>query len=279
MILEIQISDQNLPVLSAVASQAMTLLNDPDINAKKIDDLIRQDPSLTQRLLHVANSPFYSGRFQAQSISDAVVRLGMRQLRNVILVAASGELFSEDDPHIKNFWEHAIATALASNILAEELRTAQTEEAFIAGMFHDVGKVIIYSQHPEPYAETMSEAQEAESRLFAIEDEKFRYFSHMTVGGLTIRKWKLADSIAETTHFHHVVESEISNKLINPNLTCIVSLASVLVNNLNLSGADDPKIDVEPLACARHLNFPISKLDNIGERITEVFSAQRGAMF
>ena len=94
MALDIQITDSDLPVLSPVATQALELLNDPNVTNRKIEEFIRKDPSLTQRVLHMANSPFYAGRSQFQSIADAIVRIGLRQLRMILLTAATGQLFS-----------------------------------------------------------------------------------------------------------------------------------------------------------------------------------------
>src|ERR1700686_2642752 len=106
MSLDIKITDQDLPVLSAVATQALDLLQDPKVTNRRIEELIRQDPALTERLLRTANSPFYAGHKQSSTISDAIFRLGLRQLRNVIIVAATGELFSDNDPTIQTFWDH-----------------------------------------------------------------------------------------------------------------------------------------------------------------------------
>src|SRR5262245_54803321 len=140
MAFDIQISDKNLPVLSVVATQTIELLNKPNVSNQQLNDLIRQDPALASRVLHLANSPFYGGRFQARKISDAIVRLGHRQLRNVLLTAATGELFDARNPIIRTFWDHSLAVAQVSDRLAVELNLPQVEEAFVAGLLHDIGK-------------------------------------------------------------------------------------------------------------------------------------------
>ncbi|MCL5270390.1 MAG: HDOD domain-containing protein [bacterium] len=277
MAVDIQITDQDLPVLSAVATQALELIQDPDVTTRKIDELVRQDPSLTQRLLHTANSPFYVGRIPSQSISEAMVRLGLRQLRNVVVVAATGELFNAGDTLVQDMWDHAIACAIGSYILADFLHTAQTEESFIAGMLHDVGKLIIYRQHPELYHSLRERADAGAIPLYIVENEELKYFNHMTVGGLAIRKWRLADSVAEAARFHHDLEKTIPPTLTNKPLACIVSLANVMVRRMGIGATGGSPPAIETLACADLLRFKAALLDPMCERVREAYEAQRPA--
>lgn len=230
MKLDIQIDDQDLPVLSTVASQAIKFIQDPKITNQKMEDLICQDPSLAARVLRAANSPFYSGRMLASTISDAIFRLGMRNLRNVIVVAASGEFFSDNDPIVQYLWDHSVSTAMASNFLADFLNFNDVSEVFIAGLLHDIGKLIIYRQHPAVYGPLVERAMAQQGQLHLLEEENFNYFNHMAVGGLVIRKWKLHESIAETARFHHDLDEEIPICVNHERIVCLVSLANRLSN-------------------------------------------------
>lgn len=274
MSLDIQITDEDLPVLPVVANQALDLLQNPDVDTRKIDELIRQDPSLTQRILRVANSPFYAGRTQSQTIWAAVVRLGVRQLRCVILTAATGELFKEDDVIIQNIWDHSIATAVASHVLAEQLSAPFTGEAFIAGMLHDVGKVVIYRQHPEVYAEAIDEARQTGRRVHEVEEKKFTYFTHMSVGGLITRKWKLLPAISESARLHHDFERAINEDVENAALVCVVSLASEIVDRLGIGDPVALDENIDRLACADYLKIQPPQIESIAKKVMEQFEAQ-----
>jgi len=268
MPLDIAITDQDLPVLSTIATQAIELLADPNVNNKKIDELIRQDLALTERVMRTANSPFYGGRRQTTTISDAIFRLGLRQLRNVLVVAATGELFSGADPVIQALWEHGLACAMASQILADACEIVHKEEAFIAGMLHDVGQLIIYRQHPEAYGALLAEAREGGRPLPDVEAEHLQYFTHMSVGGLVVRKWRLADSVAEAARFHHDVEREVPRPVVCKALVCVVSLADILVEQL---GRETPAVDwdgLEALACSQFLNLGRARLEPLLPRLT-----------
>lgn len=274
MALDIQITDQDLPVLSAVATQALELLQDPLVTNNRIEELIRQDVALTERLLRTANSPFYAGRNQSSTIAQAILRLGLRQLRNVIIVAATGELFSDHSPVIQALWEHALATAVAANKLADRLHLSHGEEAFIGGMLHDVGKLIIYRQHPEVYGQTMEESKATGRCLEELEVEKFQYFTHTTVGGLVVRKWRLADAIAEAARFHHTLERTIPDNLQSLKMACLVSVANVLVQNPEVAFADADWERVLALECTRELGASRAHLQAVRAEVTELAAKQ-----
>lgn len=277
MVLDIQISDQDLPVLSAIATQALDLLQDPNVTNKKIDELIRQDISLSQRVMRIANSPFYGGRMQTTTISDAILRLGLRQLRNILVVAATGELFSDADPIIQSLWVHGLVTAMVSQTLADAFILVQKEEAFIAGMLHDVGILIIYRQYPREYGELMLEARNSGRPLHEVESERLQYFTHMSVGGLVIRKWRLADSVAEAARFHHALECEIPAPLQCKHLACAVSLADTLVGQLSHEGGTVDWDKVAALACTQFLNLGRPRLEPLLPKIISLIEDQRGA--
>lgn len=280
MTLDIQITDEDLPVLSVVATQALELLRDPEVANRQIDELIRQDPALTQRVLHVANSPFYCGRVPSQSIHAAITRLGLRQLRTVITMAATGELFDVTDPHVRMMWEHSVATAIAATTLVHELNVVDGEEAFIAGMLHDVGKLVIYRQYPESYRETIETALSEGRRLHEVEAEQYRLFTHMSIGGLVVRKWSLPDLLAEAVRFHHEVETEIPPRdvLGHTRLVCVVALANMLVASLNV---DMVQVELEYIArtaCCRELGVDAARLQALQEEIEQACGAQLSGM-
>lgn len=270
---QIEITEEDLPVLSAVANKALVLIQDNSATNGQIETLIRQDPALTQRVLHVANSPFYAGRVESRTIAAAIARLGLRQLRNVIVVAATGELFTSSDRLAQALWEHAVASGIAGQILSQELKLEGTEESFIAAMLHDVGKPVILRQIPQVYEQMIARWLEAGERMQAAEESTFKYFNHSTVGGLTIRKWRLSDNIAEAVRFHHDLETGMP-KLNNPALTSIVSLASVFANNLGHGHPVGPWPEVAKMGSAQQLRLSGERLEALAEKVKVALEAQ-----
>ncbi|MCE5230746.1 HDOD domain-containing protein [bacterium] len=228
----IEIDEQDLPLISTVASEALDLLQDPEANNQKLEDLICKDPALAARVLRTANSPFYSGRTGVTSISNAIFRLGMRNLRNVIVVAATGEFFNDSDPSVQFLWNHSMATAMASTYLANALSFSQQNEVFIAGLLHDIGKLIIMRQYPDVYGPMIQQSIASGTPMHELEDENFNFFNHMMVGGLVIRKWKLHDSVSEVARFHHDLEEQLPMCVNHEQLLCIVALANHFCNTI-----------------------------------------------
>lgn len=274
MTYDIEITEQDLPVLSAVANKALALMRNENVSNTQLDELIRQDPALTQRVLHMSNSPFYAGRTESRTISAAISRLGLRQLRNLIVMAASGELFDAADPIAQRLWDHSIASGIAGQILADHFKSAGTEEAFIASMLHDVGKLIIYRQIPNDYGKMLSESHEGAARMLQTETENFKFFDHCSVGALTVRKWRLADSVAESVRFHHNLESSLPREVTNPNLAAIVSLASIFANNLGHGRPFCAWPAVSVMVCARHLRIDQLGIEALVKQIEQALEAQ-----
>ncbi len=273
MALELRIEEDKLPVFSAVATKALNLLKEDNAINKLIQDVIREDPALTERVLGIANSPFY-GQVAATSISTAVTRLGIRQLRKVILTAATGQLFDSDDVYVKGLWRHALMTAMTANIIADSLHPEMAESAYVAGLLHDVGKLVIYSQHQEPYREAIDEAKEKGLRLHQVETAKFKFFDHMSVGGLAARKWGLDDSIAEAARFHHAIEEELPSVVGHSKLVSLASLASILANNM---GYGQPFCEFDAMLdffCVEHLSLTADRLDQLAEKVQDKLKDQ-----
>lgn len=278
MTLDIKISEDDLPVLPAVASQAMQLLGRENVSFGELDGMIRRDPSLTERVLHMANSPFYSGKMPFQTLSDAIGRLGLRQLHAVLTTAATGDLFNGDDPVAMALWEHSLATAVTAQLLAEKLGYKNREAAYIGGMLHDVGKLVIHQQHPEPFNEIIEAARQDGRRIHEIEQERFKFFDHCTVGGLVIRKWKLDDSLAEAARFHHEFESDLSPKVANRALICIVTIANLLTSAVGISPSPIHWDTIENLPYIQKMSLTRKTLEEVTKKSTELFEEQRASL-
>ncbi len=267
MPIQIEVSEQDLPVLSVVASKALELLQDPNITHNKLEELIRRDPSMTSRLLHIANSPFYSTKMEAKSISDAARVLGMQQLNNIIIAAATGELFDANDSVAQTLWDHAQTVALASQTMAESLALAGADEAYVAGLLHDIGKIIIYRQHPALYAEMLVQSQATGKTMQELEIEAFKFFSHTSIGGLLVRKWRLSTTIAEAARYHHDLPRLIPREMGNAPVACVVTLANIIVNGLQGTGAPPDAAALEGIACSERLGLSRERIGRLIELV------------
>lgn len=194
-----------LPPFPAVASRVLRLMNDPDSSAADLARAISRDQSLTARVLRAGNSSFYGFSQQVTSLPQAVVVLGLRKVRDLILFdsmplgrGADGGMTDTQ----RALWVHSVATALASRLLALRAGTdVDPEDAFLAGLFHDSGRLVLDHLAPEGFAEVFKhtidglDSVEAERTVFGL--------SHDELGYETLARWELPEAIRVAARDHH----------------------------------------------------------------------------
>lgn len=217
---------KDIPTLPVIYQKLFQMMQDPEISVPEIAEIITQDQSLSTKILHLVNSAFYGYSRQIKTISRAVVILGFRAVRSAALAISVFEYFGDEksgEINMLKFWEHSIAVATISKVLAEAARINQQEEAFIVGLLHDVGKLVEKRHFPEDFQEIINVAQE--QHLSWIDTEKALFqINHATIGKVVFRTWDFPASVVDAVQFHHNPES--STKY--PQLTALVHIADFL---------------------------------------------------
>lgn len=228
----------SLPAMPAVALELLQTLSggDPDVDA--LASRIARDQAITARVLRVANSPFYGLQMRVGSIHDAIVVLGFSAVRSLVLTSAvvttlpAGKCagFSAD-----RFWRHVLGTAVAAQALARPLRR-KPESLFIAGLLHDIGRLVMLSANPEGFARVIELAAERDCHLIDVETEVFGC-DHTAVGAAIAQHWNFPAEIVEALAFHH-----------NPaqtkpgSLAAIIHYADGIAKALDLEGAENTQM-------------------------------------
>lgn len=275
---DIKIEESDLPVLSAVATRAMKMINSGQSTAASLQKLIELDQALTSRLLRIANSPAYGGKVKINSIQQAVVRLGLAQLRDTILLAAIGDVFDLNDSHASAMWEHSMAVALGSHWLARELASGNADEAFLAGMLHDIGKVMIYRQAPEIYGELIDQAMTSSTRFFEREKIKINFCTHESIGAVVGRKWSLDAEIVEVIRFHHDIEENADVVVENKPLVAIVSLANLMANLCGFGCENPETINVLETKAAELMGLKAETVDQFLSALPQIVEEETGQL-
>jgi len=216
-----------------------TMVNDPRVSAADIGKVIQQDPALTARLLRIANSPLYGFASEIDTVSRAVTVLGSKEIRDLAFATSALKAFNVKPglDTIEELWSHNIYCAIACRQLAATSTKGRTESIFIAGLLHDIGRLLFLSLLPEDSVstiQTLSATGHGESNLCLAEREVVG-FDHAEAGGELIRQWNLPDNLYECVRYHHEPSKAEHNQL----EVAIVHLADCVAHAVQ----DDTEID------------------------------------
>ena len=193
--------DLSIPMLPDQAQRVLQTVADPDVTIAKLAAVVTKDPVLATRVLGMANSALYGAMAPLRSVSDAVVRLGTRTVRNVVVTVSMQSQFKSPEVYGQEggrFMEHAVGTAYVAHLIAERLRS-DVEEAFLCGLLHDIGKLVI-----------LKTAHQHQKRSQAVihSDELHAALSryHALCGSLALGFWNVPDEVREVVRCHHAFE-------------------------------------------------------------------------
>ncbi|KAB7628214.1 HDOD domain-containing protein [Alkalilimnicola sp. S0819] len=181
------------------------MLDDPRYGAADIGKVIAHEPALTARLLRVVNSAYYGLPSKVNTIPMAITILGTRALNDMILateVASSFAKLKSDLVDMADFWHHSIYCGIMARLLSKRLKIGEPDQLFVAGLLHDIGKLVIYRYAPEQAEQIMARFAEGPLQMYQVEREVLGY-DHADVGRALVKNWRLADLYQDTTGLHH----------------------------------------------------------------------------
>lgn len=191
----------DLPTLPHIAAQAMVVVEDPNANAQKLAQLINQDVALASRVLKIANSAMFSRRRQITTLNQAIMIIGFKTLRGVI-VAAALQRFSQSAYEVDRLvWENSVATAVSAHALAYRLGKRYLDEVFLIGLLHDLGKMVMMKQIRHEYIKLVKLTRQGKT-FFEVEQENLG-FAHPLIGALVAKKWNFPNDLCQAILHHH----------------------------------------------------------------------------
>lgn len=197
---------RDLPALPEVVVRVMRMADDPRSNAAGVAQVIATDQAMAARVLKLANSAFYGLPRQVSTLSEAVVILGLRTIKNLAIAASTFELLNREVAGYwlqrGELWRHSLACASAAQLIAARVGMAVTEEAFVAGLLHDIGKVAINLFVRDEF-ERIIECAIQQQIPFVEAEEAVLGFDHAMAGGLIAEKWNLPPSLTYAIRYHH----------------------------------------------------------------------------
>lgn len=223
-------SVRDLPVLPTAVTRLLSITQQAEVGIGEIARVIESDPTLMARTLHVANSPLCGTPRRVKTAQQATVLLGIDAIVSlavgVSVASVQNQLHAKLPIDADAFGRHSIAVALVTRKLARRVKFPSPGEAFVAGLLHDIGKLVLLMHYGEAYADLMMRASMGEKPLHALEQETYG-LDHAVAGQALCRHWNVPASIAEAVATHHTASAPHS-------LGDLVGAANDLVKTIQL---------------------------------------------
>ena len=229
---------KQLPSLPSAVSELLASFSSDDVDVDHIASQIARDQGLTARVLRVANSSFYGLQSKVGTIHEAVVVLGFRAVRSMVLaVGMSGSFRGDHCPGFDapGYLRHGVGVGLAARALAG-LIGQNRELAFTAGLLHDIGQLVLASNFSEQYRQVLAFRKEKDCLLVDAERELLG-MDHADIGGLLAEAWRFPESLHDAVVGHHKPADATAASLAD-----LVHVADVLAHALGLSGCPDETV-------------------------------------
>ncbi len=270
---KIIMSTRDLPAMPQVASKVLELSSDPNSSAKQLQQVISDDQAMTARILKIANSAMYSCSRKVKTLTEAIVMLGYNSIRSLVVTSAARNLYNTRNSHSglkeRLLWEHSIGTAFACRLMAQKHAPSLTEEAFLAGLMHDIGKLVLNIRIPEKFDDIVQVVYNENRTFHETELEHFG-FSHTEVGALLVHKWNLSPLLEEVIRKHHNPEAA---SLENP-LLLYLDLANMMCHKLGIGFTDVPDMDLENCPSNQILCLSPDTFAEISDMLVETLESE-----
>lgn len=196
----------SIGTLPEVTVKIIEAVEDQRSTAAKLHQIVAHDPALVTRILKVVNSAFYGLPGQIGSVERAIVLLGLNAIKNIAVAASIGQLFRNgklcEGIAVRELWTHCIGVAVAARDLARQMKSPIADEAFLAGMIHDVGILVSLQVFPQQLRE-VCEAAKLGQQSFCDLERQMIGFDHQELGSALAEQWKFPRSCQLVAGYHH----------------------------------------------------------------------------
>jgi len=221
-----------LPTLPQVVHKIMSMIDRPETSAEGLGRMIEKDQVLSAKVLQLANSPFYGFPARIASVSHAVVVLGLNVVKGLTLGATVFDMMKAAG--MDQLWRHSLGVAMVSHLLATRVGQKNPEELFVAGLLHDLGKVVMYVKLPETASRIEAAVRDRDVYMIDAEREILG-LTHADVAGWLASAWHLPTVLKEPIMYHH----QPTLAKVAPMQTAIVHVADVLVKAMGCGCSGD----------------------------------------
>jgi HD-like signal output (HDOD) protein len=243
--IKLNMADITLPEIPSIVVELNDVITDLRSTADDIAQVVQKSPSLTAILLKLVNSTFYSLPSKIDKISSAVILIGTKEIAALALGISILSTFDKIPKKIVDmfqFLKHSIACGIISRMLATQKGISQTEQFFVSGLLHDLGRLILYNNFPEDSLNILGLSRANNNLLYEVEKD-YLGCNHCHVAKLLIQQWKLPVALENNVFYHHN-----PSEAPQPIPATLVHLADIITNGLGIGTSGEryvPSLDTE----------------------------------
>jgi putative nucleotidyltransferase with HDIG domain len=245
----------------AVLREIEAELRSPQCSLSTVGAAIEKDPDLTSRLLRLGNSPFYGYTSRLTSVAEAISLIGIQRVQDLLQASSIIERFSgveEKYVNMQSFWRHSLACGIAARVVAMELRLPKPDKFFVAGLLHDVGRLVLLGQSPDA-AQQVFVLYNSRRMLLREAEMKVLGFDHQQIGGALLRHWKYPVALvgAVASH-HHPAMAEVGRQEAS-----VVHFCDYLVNAMQIGCSGEQYAPPLSMKVWEGLHLPLETVSSI----------------
>lgn len=203
----------DIKTLPHVAIKLSQLLSDENSSLNQFEELIRMDPGLVVRLLRAVNSPYYGLMQKVDSISRAVLFIGIKGLRNMVVTEALKDIFkmnSNSEAFTRSrLWMHSAAVGICSQMIAERVFSLKGEDAYLCGILHDIGLIVLDQTVHDQLIEVLKAYDPAKGLNITAYENEIIGTNHTVIGSMLAKNWNLPEAVQEGIRQHHRVNESL----------------------------------------------------------------------
>jgi len=259
---------RSFPAVPGTAARCLRLLRDPRSSAADVERAMRFDPGFTANVLRMANSAYFGYPRKIGSVRQAVVRLGWDRVYQLVLASCVNGMMSEAVPGYDlepgELWRHAVGVAVSTEYLMKKLNVSVIEEAFTAGLLHDVGKLVMGSFVEADFS-AIDDLVSERKISFATAEREILGINHAEIGASILEKWALPEDLVDVVRWHHEPGlAPEANMLVDA-----VHVSDVLCLMLGIgTGREGLTYDPDPAVMAR-LGLRVAELESIASYVLQ----------
>ncbi len=253
--------------LPHIVTRLAQLINDDSSTLRDFEEIISLDPALVGRLLTLVNSSYYGLVHKVDSVSRAIALLGMKNLHNIAVTDALKGMFRSNRKNSAfshdRLWIHCAASGICSKMIAERIFSINGDDAYLAGILHDIGLIVEWQGAEKKFLEMYSRLQPDGPSIIELEQE-YIGTDHCEIGYLLAEEWQMMDSLSEAIRDHHTVDQDIAPE----SLTGILQISEYILNQLDFTLKENIPVSL-PDALVLHIQESVDEYQVLAEDLPE----------